>query len=78
MSAVIWRGGKRCRAPFCGTLTRARHNNNGSAVNETTFEQPGSSGECLKRCLPSKNSGIAVAASTPTAAVIAGKRLPSL
>lgn len=78
VSAVIWQGGKRCQAPFSGTLTRAKHNNNGFAVNETTFEQPGSSGECLKCCLPSKNSRIPGAASTPTVAVIAGKRLPSL
>lgn len=83
VSVVIWRGGRRCRAPFfsekkTGVLTRANYNNYGLAVKETTFERPGSSGEPLKCCPLSKNSRMPAAASLPTAPVIAGKRLPSL
>lgn len=78
MSAVVWRDGKRCRAPVSDALTRAKHNNNDFAVNETPSERPGSLGQSLKCCSSAKNSGIPGAAFTPTAAVIAGKRLPSL
>lgn len=77
VSAVVWRGGKRCRAPISHALTRAKHNNNDFAVNETT-SATGSLGQSLRRCSSSKNSGIPGAAFTPTAVVIAGKRLPSL